>query len=122
MYDKPKSVTCGLCRADNFVIGPVGELYRCEHHVGHDEDIIGDCVYGRYFTDLDMNFIIPKNKLKCKKCKFYPTCMCGCKSGFLLNGNNKNFCESTKKGLIELLKIKIKDLENNIDTEYGKRR
>lgn len=122
MYNKPKLLSCGLCKTQNFVIGPEGELYRCEHHVGHPENIIGDIKNERYYTDAEMDFFLPHCPAKCKKCKFYPTCLCGCKSNQILNGINKEFCFGIKYELKNSLKQKVIDIENKLNSEYGRHR
>ena len=122
MYNKPKVISCGLCKMENYVIGPECELYRCEHHVGRSEEVVGDCVVGRFFSNSEMRFFIPKYKNECKKCNFYPSCFCGCRSNFQLNGIDKDFCEGIKYELINSLKQKIADIENKINSDYGKKR
>lgn len=118
-YNVPKVVSCGLCINTNCVIGPNGELYRCEHHVGRPECIIGNCNVGKYYTDNDLKFIMLSYSKKCKSCIMFPTCFCGCKSAYFMKGINNDFCKSMKFELKNLLEQKIEDIENKKDTFFN---
>ncbi len=69
---------CGLFKLNNHVIGPNGELYKCEHHVGQAEKVIGDIKYGLNYNDTFMRFLENKPLEMCKKCKIFPICLGGC--------------------------------------------
>ncbi len=69
---------CGLVKKNNYIIGPQGELYRCEHMVGLQEGIIGTCFEGRYHNRADVVFNFMEYPKKCHECKVFPICMGGC--------------------------------------------
>ncbi len=69
---------CGLYKLHNLVIGPNGELYKCEHHVGQPDKIIGDIAFGYYYNDFMLKFIRNDIREKCKSCKIFPLCLGGC--------------------------------------------
>ena len=71
---------CGLYKLKNFVIGPEGEIYKCEHHVGMAEKIVGDIRCGLYYTDDMINFMNTALYDKCKSCSLLPLCIGGCPS------------------------------------------
>lgn len=63
---------------NNQVIGPNGEIYKCEHHVGQENKIIGDLVHGLNYSDFLMKFIANEPLEQCKSCKIFPICLGGC--------------------------------------------
>ncbi len=69
---------CGLFKLQNKVIGPDGELYKCEHHVGQEDKIIGNITTGLFYNDYLMRFIKNEPLEICKKCKIFPICLGGC--------------------------------------------
>ena len=71
---------CGLYKLKNLVIGPDGEFYKCEHHVGRDEKVIGNVKQGLFYTDEVVNFLSNPMYEKCKECKLFPLCIGGCPS------------------------------------------
>lgn len=79
-YSIPKHshTFCNLCALNNYVIGPNGELYKCEHDLGIDSKIIGDIKNGLYFTDYYTKFIDFNYSESCRQCKIFPICMGGC--------------------------------------------
>lgn len=77
---KYKKSFCGLYKLKNYVIGPDGELYKCEHHVGRAEQVIGNVKRGLFYTDAMLDFINLAFPEKCKKCLLFPLCIGGCPS------------------------------------------
>lgn len=69
---------CGLYKLHNLAIGPDGELYKCEHHVGQENRVIGNISYGYNYNDFMMEFIQNDIRVKCKFCKIFPLCLGGC--------------------------------------------
>ena len=69
---------CGLYKLKNIVIGPDGELYKCEHHLGQQDKIIGHISTGLYYNDFLMDFIRNTPRPECKNCKIFPVCVGGC--------------------------------------------
>ena len=73
-----KFAFCGLSRVNNFVIGPQGELYKCEHYFGHQDKIIGDIFNGVYYNDYYFEQFGGIKNDTCQKCNLYPICQCRC--------------------------------------------
>ena len=104
------------------VIGPNGELYKCEHHVGRKDCVVGTCKDGRFYSDVEMNFVSGKVEDRCKMCKYLPLCFGGCRSEDLLGRDYESFCRSVKMDINEIMKLRIKDYKNKINSMYGSRR
>lgn len=75
---KYRKTFCGLFKLQNQVIGPNGELYKCEHHVGQSNKIIGNIKYGLNYNDTFMNFLENNPSKQCRECKIFPICLGGC--------------------------------------------
>lgn len=69
---------CGALRYRNAVIGPKGELYKCEHLIGEEDKIIGDVFNGLYYNDLYLEFLNNDFKPDCRECILFPKCLGGC--------------------------------------------
>ena len=75
---KSKRIFCGLYKLKNQVIGPHGEIYKCEHHVGNSEKIVGNIKCGLFYNDFLMKFMDSSHFEQCKNCKIFPICLGGC--------------------------------------------
>lgn len=86
-----------------YVIGPEGELYKCEHSVGKAEEIVGDLDTGTYSSDLEMQFYAPVPQ-KCIEaaCPFLPMCLGGCANERLHTGHPCD-CAQEKEKQLQLL-------------------
>ena len=71
---------CGSMRRDYAIIGPRGELYRCEHQIGQPDEVIGDVRYGFYRNEADMKFLNMPYPQECRNCNLLPYCCGGCPS------------------------------------------
>lgn len=93
---------CGLFKLKNLVIGPQGELYKCEHFVGRDDKVIGNVKQGLFYTDEMLHFINNEVKEKCKACKIFPLCIGGCpaQKQDLLEGQSCYYSEGYIKQLL----------------------
>lgn len=69
---------CGLFKLHNQVIGAEGEIYKCEHHVGQSDKVIGNIKYGLNYNDFLLKFIENEQQEQCKSCKIFPICLGGC--------------------------------------------
>ena len=67
-------------RRDYAIIGPRGELYRCEHQIGQPDEVIGDVRYGFYRNEADMKFLNMPYPQECRNCNLLPYCCGGCPS------------------------------------------
>lgn len=75
---KYRKTFCGLFKLNNQVIGPSGEIYKCEHHVGQSDKIVGNIKYGLSYNDFLMKFIANMPQKQCQTCKIFPICLGGC--------------------------------------------
>ena len=62
---------CQLACKMGGCIGPKGEVYRCEHALGHKELEVGDVVNGLYFNAVDSRYLDIVHEQKCLECKSY---------------------------------------------------
>ena len=76
LLPKIRRMFCGMENCMQYVIGPEGELYKCEHSVGKAEEIVGDLDTGTYSSDLEMQFYAPVPQ-KCIEaaCPFFCRCV-----------------------------------------------
>lgn len=74
-------VACGATSLNSYVVGPIGELYKCWSNLGDNSKIVGTIfndeielskVYARYLLS---GF---ENDEECLKCKMLPVCFGGC--------------------------------------------
>lgn len=113
-YPSTVRYECSVSNANNIVIGPNGELYKCWNDVGDEKKIIGtldgkitnEPLLLRYLTGAD-----PFDDPKCKKCLLLPVCGGGCPYTRLQNhyeGKNINTCDLIKENMDEFLMLHYK--------------
>lgn len=104
---KPKKISCGFLNKNNFVIGPEGEFYKCEHRIGRKKAVIGNYIDGFYYND-EYNYFTNNSHLKkCLNCKYFPLCLSGCKDEQAVFKINANYCKNKKNGIIKKYKSYI---------------
>lgn len=79
-----KPMYCALSHANNYAIGPEGELYKCEHYFGIKEKVVGDVWNGLYFNDDYFDHINGVRNKACESCPLYPVCQSACPETFKL--------------------------------------
>lgn len=84
-------VPCVSVDRNHYVIGPQGELYRCEHGIGNNQFSIGNI--DDMHTTGDDTWIKYKLPEKCLKCAIMPICLGGCISNRELDDINANCTE-----------------------------
>ncbi|MDR3058666.1 MAG: SPASM domain-containing protein [Prevotella sp.] len=91
-----------------FVVGPMGELYKCWHHLGVTEKEVGSIFAPKVITDQNLlsDSMIKNDVLfdnNCKKCILFPSCYGGC-----IDQKNKNneFCIPAKSMIEEFIDIR----------------
>ena len=66
---------CKYYYKNNYVIDPNGNLYKCEHHMGENDFILGNVALGlqqeSYCHHIYYNHLIDE---RCKACNIYPIC------------------------------------------------
>lgn len=101
------ATACGAMRNYTAVIGPSGELYRCEHCLGMPKWIIGDVVNGFYRNVSDMKFLNSKTPEKCLECNLLPVCAGGCLADRILHGLDFS-CEAYREKIKFNVKLAVK--------------
>lgn len=107
------NLTCASMYHTNAVIGPDGRLYKCEHSLGNQSEVVGSVFTGFNYNDVFMKYLDYKPRERCYSCSVFPMCMGGC---FKDNINNIDInCEQIKKNIEDsvfriLDKIIIKDV------------
>ncbi len=116
-YVEPKrrTTTCLSVCANNFCIGPEGELYRCEHHFGNPDYIVGSIEDGRFYSDLEVEYIKHNHPKKCEECNMFPVCLGGCMNDNR-GGDVALSCERFKERLIDFIVMKNKTREKDGST------
>ena len=99
---------CGMENCMTSTIGPEGELYKCEHYFGVNDQIIGTVQEGRYYNEAELSFYGELDP-KCisSRCPILPTCVGGCQSERVQFGVPKD-CENRIDEFIQNLKTYIK--------------
>lgn len=97
---KRRPANCYCICSNNFVIGPEGELYRCEHHLGRKNYSVGAIANGENYSPVEMKFIHYRHPDACLKCSILPVCLSGC-----LNYRLAMACEQYKEHLFDLLLV-----------------
>ena len=99
-----RNVFCGLRKITSFVIGPSGELYKCEHDIGDKKCVIGDINNGYYYNDYMLNFLNKSLKKECLKCKLLPICVGGCPANGNVSLCGYDCCMSEEALILQLKK------------------
>jgi uncharacterized protein len=105
--DRPprKVIYCGSMRCNSSaIIGPGGELYRCEHCVGMKGWEIGDVFSGYYHNEVDRRFMELQLPEKCQRCCVLPLCM-GDDPSFRLFDHAETDCDAIRGGFIKRILI-----------------
>jgi len=104
-----KSNSCMMRQSNNYLIGPEGNLYKCWHHLGIQNKIVGNINKNLLYSDRLAGLMLDNDYLEksiCLKCKFFPICDGGCPD---LNNENSNVdegCSIYKKNARKLLELR----------------
>lgn len=98
---------CMSQRMNAFVIGVEGELYKCWHHLGIEEKIVGSIFDPNTITDYSLlsDMMIMDDALfdnECRKCVLFPSCHGGCIDE---KSRNKDYCIPAKSTLEDFIDI-----------------
>lgn len=100
---------CSATHLNSFLIGPLGELYKCWNELGDSKKIIG-YINDQDFKNKDLirKYVLSANCFedeKCKDCEFIPICMGGCafyRIKNMFDNGNFDICSLYKdNGVIE---------------------
>lgn len=103
-YTEPRRIctTCLSVCNQNYCIGPEGELYRCEHHFGQRDHIVGTIESGRFYNNNELAYLKHIHPKCCEECQLLPVCMGGCMND-AKRGKPALACEQFKERLIDYL-------------------
>lgn len=79
---------CMLQRANSYIVGPEGELYKCWNDVSNPEKIVGSIMHNNLVNyDLLMKYMQECSPVRedCRECRVYPICDGGC--GYMVYRN-----------------------------------
>lgn len=118
IYPFIQSKGCMANQLNGLLIGPEGELYKCWHHLGNKEKIVGSVFEKSVFTNVDYfaDCMLKQGLFdeQCKQCVLFPSCGSGC---FDMREKNENYCIPAKTMLEDFLEIhyEMKKRESLID-------
>lgn len=99
---------CEAVREHNYIIDPIGKIYKCAGFVGREEFIIGDISNESGFLHTNTKFMTADLWHKCRGCPYIPICGGGCRlNSHALWGNFLNSaCESEYLSRVSLKLVK----------------
>ncbi len=111
-YPQQENVGCIASARNAFLIGPVGEVYKCWDDVGDEEKIIGNIENRKSWNNrLLSRYIIGADLYedeRCQDCFYLPVCDGGCSKKRVVNryeGKKQDHCLVFKDHLEEMLEI-----------------
>jgi len=103
---------CTMTKRNAYVVGPEGELYKCWHNLGDNNEIVGSISsLSNWNTSLIAEGMVGASYLEdesCKTCMLVPICDGGCPKLRMLNNRDKvdiTTCSYFKKHIKQLLEI-----------------
>lgn len=75
---KLKEIIVGYEKVPQIMIGPDGELYRCQRTMGNRKNAIGDIYAGSFFSTSELSLIRPLDDSCLSNCNLLPICFGGC--------------------------------------------
>jgi uncharacterized protein len=102
IYPKRASKGCMAQQMNAFVVGTEGELYKCWHHLGVDDKIVGSIFDPHTITNYSLlsDMMIKDDGMsdsKCRSCVLFPSCNGGCMD----EKNRKQDCCIPAKSMLE---------------------
>ena len=115
MYPTVVPFHCSAECLNAFIVGPSGELYKCENEIGETEKCVGSIFHdnnshaellGTKEAMAGMNWLLcsPFEDKICRDCNVLPLCMGGC--SIFKKKLLKPYCMPWKYNLIDTLKLK----------------
>jgi uncharacterized protein len=82
-YPRMLSVFCGASMLQSYVIDPLGNLFKCWHHLGNENDYVGNIINPQHELANNSRFLKwmafdPFAITECRECEFLPICSGGC--------------------------------------------
>lgn len=97
-----RAVFCASMKKGHYVIGPDGEIYKCERELGNKNQVVGDVVYGLYHNYAEMQYSQTSYELECRQCAFFPFCFGGCPTYRIVYGEQAD-CNAMRSRILDKL-------------------
>lgn len=110
--------SCSAVYLNSFSIAPNGKIYKCQHFIGDESQIIGDVKGGLVYNRCYAKWVEAELNEKCMQCKLLPMCQGGCEASSKLNVSLgrctvKSYIFSTLSN--SLIKLINKESQKNAD-------
>lgn len=106
---RPIDVFCMAQYINAFLIDPLGEIYRCNHHIGNQEKSMGNIRKGIDYEHPNFHRMFAFNPFDdaiCCDCNLLPLCMGGCPSQRIDRDlSSEELCRSWKYNLQPMLEL-----------------
>ncbi len=107
IYPTRTSKGCMIQKMHAYVVGPEGELYKCWHHLGVPEKIVGNIFHPQIITNFSLlaDLMIKGDVMsddKCKACVLFPSCYGGCMDE---KNRHQDYCIPAKSMLEDFIDI-----------------
>lgn len=87
---------CGYEKISQILIGPEGELYRCQRTLSDKKNAIGDIYSGSFYRDEELSLLRTLPQECTAPCNLLPACFGGCPNE-RRKGKSISYCELKKK-------------------------
>ena len=87
---------CGYEKISQILIGPEGELYRCQRTLSDKKNAIGDIYNGSFYQDEELSLLRTLPEECTAPCNLLPTCFGGCPNE-RRKGRPLSYCELKKR-------------------------
>jgi uncharacterized protein len=115
---------CGATRINYYVVGPVGEMYKCWNDLGIESKIVGYLNSDKQNNELHNRYIAGPSMLdeqECRECSILPICVGNClwfKLKNIYEGTNHNLCCVRKDNLDKTIELQYEEtLKSRTDDE-----
>jgi uncharacterized protein len=110
IYPFRTSKGCMCQKMNSFLIAPDGSLYKCWHHLGISDKIVGNIFNENIITNQNQlaDMMLQGDTLfisECQECILFPSCNGGCSD---LRKKNESVCIPAKSLLEDFLNIHYK--------------
>lgn len=98
----PRSIHCGARKPNSFNIDPLGNLIKCEHHIGRKEFNVGSVFDGICKNHIYKSWVTSDIDVKCSSCSILPVCQGGCAVNTSSNAGNCSILRSNLENLLDM--------------------
>lgn len=107
--------SCMARQLNSFLIDPNGNLYKCWHHLGVYDKIVGNICSEQTFYNYGLiaQYLLKRSiadYTKCNQCKYFIVCGGGCPDLKFIEKNNESYCSIFKNNIASYLEMKYEYL------------